>query len=302
MRYDAIVVGAGPAGSTAAREAAARGLRVLLLEAKTFPRDKPCGGGVNVRTQRLLPFALGAVAERPIHGMRITLRQGGGFSRSYPEPMAHLTQRRRLDAFLAERAVAAGAELCEGVAVKTIERSAAGVVVRAEGGAFAGRALVAADGANGRTARLAGLAGERWQVVALEGNVTPGGGVPEEWADRMGLDVGCHPGGYGWLFPKGDHLNVGVGVWAPLGPSLRDRLARVTRFYGFDPDVLWGVRGHHLPVRRPGRRWPRGTRCWSGTRRGCSTRSRGRESTPRSGAGGRRRGTWRRSWRARRRT
>ena len=175
MRYDVIVVGAGPAGSTAAREAAARGLSVLLLDKAEFPRDKPCGG-VNVRTQRLLPFALGSVAERAIHGMRITLRQGRGFTRSYPEPVAHLTQRRRLDAFLVEEAVAAGSVLRERAALKAIERRGDGVLVWVEGAAFEGRALVGADGANGRTARLCGLEGERWLVVALEGNVTLGRG------------------------------------------------------------------------------------------------------------------------------
>ena len=252
VRYDVIVVGAGPAGSTVAREAATRGLSVLLLDKAGFPRDKPCGGGVNVRTQRLLPFDLGPVAERPIHGMRITLRQGRGFARSYPEPMAHLTQRRRLDAFLVERAVAVGATLREGTPVKAIDRLADCVVVRTGGEAFEGRALVGADGANGRTARLVGLEGGRLLIVALEGNVSPPGDFPGEWADRLGLDVGLHPGGYGWLFPKGDHLNVGVGVWQPFGPSLRERLAGLTRFYGFEPAELWGVRGHHLPVRRPG--------------------------------------------------
>jgi geranylgeranyl reductase family protein len=252
MRYDAIVVGAGPAGSTTAREAAARGLSVLVLEKATFPRDKPCGGGVNVRTQRLLPFALGSVAERPIRGMRISLRGQDAFARSFAEPISHLTQRRRLDAFLAERAMAAGATLREGVTVKEVEREAAGVVVRTGEGTYEGRTLVAADGANGRTAGLAGLAGARWLIVALEGNVTPRGEFPLAWADRLGLDIGDDPGGYGWLFPKGDHLNVGVGVWQPLGPSLRQRLARVTQFYGFEPEELWGVRGHHLPVRQPG--------------------------------------------------
>ena len=176
MRYDVIVVGAGPAGSTTAREAAARGLSVLLLDKAEFPRDKPCGGGVNVRTQRLLPFPLGDVAERAIHGMRITLRQGHGFNRSYPEPVVHLTQRQRLDTLLVERAVAAGATLRERATVKAIERHAERIVVRVDGEAVEGRALVGADGANGRTARLCGLEGERWLVVALEGNVTLGRG------------------------------------------------------------------------------------------------------------------------------
>ena len=252
MRYDVIVVGAGPAGSTAAREAAAHGLATLLLDKATFPRDKPCGGGLTVRTQRLIPFSLAPVAERPIHGMRVTLRQGRGITRDFPEPMAHLAQRARLDAFLVARATAAGTVLREGTAVKAVERYPDRVVVRAGGEAFEGRTLVAADGANGRTAALAGMAGERWLVVGLEGNVTPSAGIPDEWANRLGLDVGDHPGGYAWIFPKGDHLNVGVAVWQPLGPTLRSRLDRVARFYGVAPTELWGVRGHHLPLRRPG--------------------------------------------------
>jgi flavin-dependent dehydrogenase len=65
------------------------------------------------------------------------------------------------------------------------------------------------------------------------------------------MDFGSTPGGYGWIFPKGDHLNIGVGGWKYLGPSLRSRLDRLVRFYGFDPDDLRGLRGHHLPLRQP---------------------------------------------------
>ena len=108
-----------------------------------------------------VPFALGSVAERPIRGIRVTLRQGRGFERSFLEPIAHLTQRRRLDAFLVERATAAGAEFREGTAVKAVEQHADRVLVRAGGEAFARRALVTADGAKGRTARPADLAGGR---------------------------------------------------------------------------------------------------------------------------------------------
>jgi flavin-dependent dehydrogenase len=60
-RFDVLVVGAGPAGSTAARECADRGLSTALLDRAEFPRDKPCGGGVTARAAALLPLAkLGA--------------------------------------------------------------------------------------------------------------------------------------------------------------------------------------------------------------------------------------------------
>ncbi|MEA2526084.1 MAG: hypothetical protein QOF73_3311 [Thermomicrobiales bacterium] len=250
MRYDAIVVGAGPAGSTAAREAAARGLSVLLLDKASFPRDKPCGGGVCVATADLLPFDLSPVVERTVHAVQISLHHRQGLTRRSPVPLIYLTQRRRLDAFLVERAVAAGATLREGTAVREVERHPDHVIVRAGSECFTGRTLIAADGANGRTAKLAGIPTERWHAVGLEGNVTTDP-FPSEWVDRIRLDVGGYPGGYAWVFPKGDHLNLGVATWKHLGPSLRDRLAAYARAVGCDPAALSGIRGHHLPFRQP---------------------------------------------------
>lgn len=252
MRFDVIVVGAGPAGSTAARECAARGLSVLLLDRAVFPRDKPCGGGVNVRAARLLPFDLAPVTERTMYGVSVSLRGAHRFTRRYAEPLIYLTQRRHLDTFLVEHAVRAGAILRERAPVQGVERHASHLVVRAGGETFEGRTLVAADGANGRTAALAGLTVRRQMGVALEASLTPAGGIPSEWEDVFGLDLGSIPGGYGWLFPRDDHVNIGVGGWHRFAPSLRARLDRLVRFYGFDPAGQWSLRGYHLPVRRPG--------------------------------------------------
>lgn len=252
MRYDVIVVGAGPAGSTAARVCAARGMSVLLLDKAEFPREKPCGGGVNVRTTRLLPFDLAPVAERAIYGARFSVRQGRSFTRTSTEPLTFMTQRLRLDAFLVERALESGAILREGSAVRAVERHAAHVVVRAGGAVYEGRTLVAADGVNGRAARMAGVQVRHWLLVALEGNVRRDGGVPVEWERLVGLDADAVPGSYGWIFPKGDHLNVGVGGWQKHAPGFRERLDTLARYYGFDPNAYEGLRGYRLPIRRPG--------------------------------------------------
>jgi flavin-dependent dehydrogenase len=112
--------------------------------------------------------------------------------------------------------------------------------------------LVIADGANSRVAILAGFRRARWRLYALEGNIAPRGHIPPAWNDMLGVDVGGTPGGYGWLFPKQDHLNFGVLGWPAIGPTLRSRLDQLARSYGFDPSAIWGVRGHPLPIRQPG--------------------------------------------------
>ena len=252
MRFDVIVAGAGPAGSTTARECAERGLSVLLLDKAEFPRDKPCGGAVTVRAAGLLPFEITPVVERVLTRFHVTVGHSRGFTRSAPEKVTYLTQRSRLDAFLAECAVKAGATLREREPVREVERHSTHLVVRTTSGSYEGSTLVAADGANGSTARLAGIDMSFLHGIALEGNITPAAGVPAQWEDAIGLDMGGLPGGYGWLFPKGDHLNIGLGGWRYIAPTLRERLNELVRFYGFHPEDLWGLRGYHLPLRQPG--------------------------------------------------
>ena len=252
MRYDVIVAGAGPGGSTAARECASRGLSVLMLDKSDFPRDKPCGGGVSIRAAGELPFDVTPVVERVIYRAYVTERQSRGYVQDSPEKITYLTQRSRLDAFLVERAIDAGVTFRQREPVRAVERRQSHVVVRTTDTSYEGSTLVAADGANGNTARLAGVDVSLQHGLALEGNVTPAGGVPAKWQDAMGLDFGDPPGGYGWIFPKEDHLNIGLGGWRHVGPSLRERLFQLVRFYGFETEQVWGLRGFHLPIRRNG--------------------------------------------------
>jgi geranylgeranyl reductase family protein len=263
MSYDAIVAGAGPAGSTAARILAREGASVLLLDRARFPRDKPCGGAVTLRAAGCQDLDLSPVVERIVMGARFSLRLGETFDRRYEEPLTYMTQRRRLDAFLVEAAVAAGATFQDGEPVRAVEvspngGSGSGVTVRTERGSYSACALIGADGANGVVGRDTGTRPEMEVAVALEGNVPYPDGVPERWREFVGLDLGGLAGGYGWVFPKGDHLNVGVGAWKYAAFTLRPKLAGLCARYGFDPYGLEGLRGHHLPVRVPGSTIARG--------------------------------------------
>ena len=96
-QFDAIVVGAGPAGSTAARELAASGARVLLVERASFPRYKACGGGIPLRTERLMPFPIDSVIEDSVHRLEVTYGGRMAFTRDSGEPFAHMVMRERFD-------------------------------------------------------------------------------------------------------------------------------------------------------------------------------------------------------------
>src|SRR5687767_1812991 len=189
MNYDAVVVGAGPAGSTCACRLADRGARVLLLDRARFPRDKPCGGGVTGRAARLIPFSIDPVVEQVVTHADLRLRYGRTHARGSGRPLVYMTQRLRLDHFLAERAVEAGADFRDGVRVTAVESQEDGVVVTAGGERFAAKALIGADGVNGVVARALALGGNTTVGVALEGNL-PHGKIDEARYDgRVALEL-----------------------------------------------------------------------------------------------------------------
>jgi geranylgeranyl reductase family protein len=240
--FDAIVVGAGPAGSTTAYRLADAGASVLLVDKARFPRDKPCGGGVTTRAARLLPFSLDPVVEDVVDRFELRLGYHSSFERGSDEPLCLMTQRRRLDEFLARKAAEAGAEFRDGVSVAF---DGGDVVV--EGERLRARVIVGADGVNGLTARTFDLARDHGHGVALEGNAP----LDTRYRGRLVLELGVVPGGYAWVFPKGDHVNVGVGGWESEGPRLRAHLRRLCEAHGVDADALTDLRGYRLPYRRP---------------------------------------------------
>ena len=252
-QFDAIVVGAGPAGSTAAFRLSRAGARVLLLDRERFPRDKPCGGGLTYRAVRQLPVSVAPVVEDTVHRFELGLRYGKRFERHSEEPVILMTQRRRLDAHLAEQAAAAGADFRDDVRATALELDGAGGTVRFDGSAAAAPVVIGADGVNGLTARSLGLARRRRHGVALEGNVAFVH-ARENYRGRAVVELGTVPGGYAWVFPKGDHVNVGVGGWESEGPRLREHLERACAAYGLPSERLESLRGYRLPMRSAGDR------------------------------------------------
>jgi geranylgeranyl reductase family protein len=253
-QFEAIVVGAGPAGSTAAYRLAREGARVLLLDKARFPREKPCGGAISTRAARELPFDPQPVVEHVVDRMELSYRGGRPFVRGRHRRLAYMTQRRRLDHFLIEQAMDAGADFRDGATVTEISERGA----RVDGQWIESDLLIGADGANGPTAGALDLADKRIYGVALEGNLPHHLTDAARWRSTVVIELGTIPGGYCWIFPKGDHINIGVGGWENTGPRLRKHLEEFCKRRGFDYAKLQDTRGYRLPARRPNASLARG--------------------------------------------
>ena len=226
-----LVVGAGPAGSAAAIHLARSGARVLLADKASFPRDKPCGGGLTGRALRHPPAASSPrrARRRPdgaARGLPPSFRRRSTRSarRDDPAPPARPPPRR------AGRSPRRG---LPGRRTRRGSRARRRRSRRTDRRHVGTRRLPRRSRRGERVvARSVGLGDGIVRGVALEGNVAWGTLDPDPYRGTAWVELGVVPGGYGWVFPKGDHANLGVGGWSTEGPRLRAHLDRLARVHG----------------------------------------------------------------------
>lgn len=247
--WDVVVVGAGPGGSSAARAAAEAGRRVLLLEKSELPRYKTCGGGIIGPSRDALPPGFELPLRDRVHAVTFSLNGRLARTRRSKRMLFGLVNRPEFDQRLAQAAVKAGAELRTGVTVSRVEQHGPAVpdrrtvaVVLAGGETVLARAVVGADGSASRIGAHVGVRLDQVDL-GLEAEIPVPPEVAGDWRGRVLIDWGPLPGSYGWVFPKGDVLTVGVisarGEGAATKRYLEDFIGRLG-LSGFEPSISSG--------------------------------------------------------------
>jgi geranylgeranyl reductase family protein len=260
--HDVLIVGCGPAGSTAAYILARSGLSVAVFDACEFPRPKLCGGLLPYKTTRLIRRIFGidravldqaGALECTPHTYTIQYRGMPPVKGISPLPFS-IVDRNIYDAMLLDRARAGGAEVYETEAVLKAAPYGSWIETSA-GRRLSGRFIIGADGALGVTRRYLrrpdGHDGERTFTASTLQVCIPNTELGRP-VDSPEIHLGYVDWGYAWIFPGRRHAAVGVGgLQHKNGRKFKTVLMDLCRAQGLGDALTNPVLGHPIPFGHP---------------------------------------------------
>jgi geranylgeranyl reductase family protein len=232
---DCIIIGAGPAGATAAYHLAKRGRSVLVLDRAGLPRYKPCGGGVSPAIGQWFDFDFTPVISNTVNQVRYTWKLGDPVEVDLRmlDPM-WMVRRDRFDHFLCQQAQRQGAQIQDDTEVTACAFRSDFWEVTTSNGTYQAQYLIAADGVKGKTAQWLGFPPQEESLGATLEIRTP---VPENRRRTASFDFGSLKNGYIWNFPKADGYTISGGCFKGniKSEELKKQLLNYASASGIDP-------------------------------------------------------------------
>jgi geranylgeranyl reductase family protein len=242
------IIGAGPAGSMSAYHLSRAGLSVLLLEKEQLPRYKTCGGGLVYRARKLVPDLPEHVIERECFEVDWGIHASGLHYRiERPYPVITMVMRDKLDNHLVQRAANQGAVVLDNTGLESLNIDGS-VTIGTSAGKFQCKLLIAADGASSPTAKMAGLRDDRYLIPAIEAEVELDPTDFGKYASKTRFDVDAMPMGYGWVFPKKNHLSIGIASEVRGRIKLKQAYRNYRKILGINQVTKEEIHGFQIPI------------------------------------------------------
>jgi geranylgeranyl reductase family protein len=220
----------------------------LLLEKEKLPRHKCCAGGVTSKTAQLLDFDISEVLEDVIYEVTFTFNLGNPYLGQHNQPLMYTVMRDVFDYFLVKKAQQLGAVLIEGQKVTQIQVTGDWVEISTADNIFRSRLVVGADGAYSIVARELGMGRSIEYVTGIESEIVVSEEELAKWKSRVQMELGCVPGGYAWVFPKRDHLSVGVGGHTSKVRHLKHHHQKFLNSLSIGNYTVTGSSSHLIPT------------------------------------------------------
>lgn len=247
--FDVIIAGGGPAGSITGYTLARNGLKALIIDQSLFPRRKICGGGLTLHAKNEIPFDISDVIHTKVSSGQIWFRDRLIDTIGDDHPIAFMIDRLTFDSFLLDKAVEAGAVTRLGQRIKSVSAQENIIQVQTNQETFFGKYLIGADGVHSTIAKQTGMIKNRSTSLAYEARLSRESDRKSSHNEMIAFDFGTILGGYGWVFPKWDHLNVGVcRTWPGKKASKKHLLRFIDQHPGLHRERIIDIRAYPVPL------------------------------------------------------
>lgn len=229
MFYDCIVVGAGPAGSTTAKILSQCGYKVLIIDSKTFPREKLCGGCISAKITNYIPH-INNLTEKKAFKAILSYKKSACLSIESTEPFAYFVDRKIFDAYLLDNAIQNG---CKFENERLLSLNSDGNIINlyTNKSHYNTKYLIGADGANSTVRKILHIK-PKFKIKTLQGK-------SNALMDYVNIDIGFHRINYYWSFPQNQVCGVA---------STKKNINELFNLHYNTTNDIFGVKGYFIPI------------------------------------------------------